>query len=203
MNPELAVEEDENSRYAVGVGVGRPSKAASEEWIDVVDTKTGEKKVIRRKTLEVNNDEVINNYVAPRLPSEPVPIRTPAQIMRIWVAPYVDTNGDLVAPGFVYTEIEPRRWIYPGDEQVATARCSRRFRLRAVIPHTRLPRRRLTTASENSRETKCVITKTQFLGDIPMNFKSIGKVALALRSLRRRSCCLRRRWWHHSGWFRI
>ncbi len=62
------------------------------------------------------SDEVINNYVSPRLPSEPVPIRTPAQIMRIWVAPYVDTNGDLVAPGFVYTEIEPRRWIYPNDE---------------------------------------------------------------------------------------
>ena len=117
VNPELVVEEDENSRYAVGVGKGRPSSARSnEELIEVVDTKTGEKKTIRRKTLEVNDDEVINNYVAPRLPSEPVPIRTPSQVMRIWVAPYVDTNGDLVAPGFVYTEIEPRRWIYPGDE---------------------------------------------------------------------------------------
>ena len=68
------------------------------------------------KTLTTTGDEVISNYVSPRLPSEPVPIRTPAQIMRIWVAPYVDTNGDLVAPGFVYTEIEPRRWIYPNDE---------------------------------------------------------------------------------------
>lgn len=111
VNPELAVEEDENTRLAAGV-----SKAKSTETINVVDLKTGEHKAVQRKSLEVHDDEIINNYVAPRLPSEPVPVRTPAQIMRIWVAPFVDTNGDLAAPGFVYTEIEPRRWIYPGDE---------------------------------------------------------------------------------------
>lgn len=111
VNPELAVEEDENTRLAAGV-----SKAKNTETINVVVLKTGEHKTVQRKSLEVHDDEIINNYVAPRLPSEPVPVRTPAQIMRIWVAPFVDTNGDLVAPGFVYTEIEPRRWIYPGDE---------------------------------------------------------------------------------------
>ena len=121
--------------------MGRPSKAASEEWIDVVDTKTGEKKVIRRKTLEVNNDEVINNYVAPRLPSEPVPIRTPAQIMRIWVAPYVDTNGDLVAPGFVYTEIEPRRWIYPGDEQGGNSKMFAPLQATSSYPAYKAPKK--------------------------------------------------------------
>ena len=56
-------------------------------------------------------DEVANTYVAPRLPNKPVPIRTPAQVMRIWVAPYEDTNGDLIMTGYVYTEIEPRRWV--------------------------------------------------------------------------------------------
>ena len=61
-------------------------------------------------------DEIINNYVTPALPDSPVPIRTPAQVMRIWVAPYVDTTGDLIAPGFVYTEVESRRWIYPDDQ---------------------------------------------------------------------------------------
>lgn len=68
------------------------------------------------KTLDVLNDEMINNYVTPNLPTRPVPVRTPAQIMRIWVGPYVDRNGDLVAPGIVYTEIEPRKWIYPSTE---------------------------------------------------------------------------------------
>lgn len=112
VNPALTVEEDENSRYALEAeGV-----YAANRTVEVIDRKTGERKVIRKKSLAVHDDEVINNYVAPRLPSEPVPIRTPSQVMRIWVAPYVDTNGDLVAPGFVYTEIEPRRWIYPGSE---------------------------------------------------------------------------------------
>ncbi len=79
------------------------------------------------KTLQVKGDEVINNYVTPALPTDPVPIRTPAQIMRIWVAPYVDTNGDLVAPGIVYTEIEPRRWIYPDDSNGPNGINSRTF----------------------------------------------------------------------------
>lgn len=135
VNPELTVHEDENSRYAVGVGRGKPSAGKSnDEFIDVVDQKTGERKTIRRKTLAVNDDEIINNYVAPRLPSEPVPIRTPSQVMRIWVAPYVDTNGDLVAPGFVYTEIEPRRWIYPGDEYGVNAKMLSPLQATKVYP---------------------------------------------------------------------
>ena len=68
------------------------------------------------------DDEVINNYVNPNLPDKPVPIRTPAQIMRIWIGPYEDEAGNLHAPGYVYTEIEPRRWIYPGDPNVANPR---------------------------------------------------------------------------------
>ena len=135
VNPELTVHEDENSRYAVGVGRGKPSAGKSnDEFIDVVDQKTGERKTIRRKTLAVKDDEIINNYVAPRLPSEPVPIRTPSQVMRIWVAPYVDTNGDLVAPGFVYTEIEPRRWIYPGDEYGVNAKMLSPLQATKVYP---------------------------------------------------------------------
>ena len=52
---------------------------------------------------------VATGPVLPR-PEGPVPIRVPAQVMRIWIAPWEDTRGDLHAPGYVYTEIEPRRW---------------------------------------------------------------------------------------------
>lgn len=41
---------------------------------------------------------------------EDVPIRTPARVMRIWIAPWEDDSGDLNVPGKVFTEIEPRRW---------------------------------------------------------------------------------------------
>lgn len=40
----------------------------------------------------------------------PLPIRTQATVMRIWVAPWESADGDLNVPGYVYTEIEPRRW---------------------------------------------------------------------------------------------
>lgn len=63
-----------------------------------------------------SGDEVIDNFVVPELPERPIPVRTPSQVMRIWIAPYVDMAGDLQAPGYLYTEIEPRRWIYPNGE---------------------------------------------------------------------------------------
>jgi len=37
-------------------------------------------------------------------------LRVPAQVMRVWIAPWEDSRGDLHAPGYLYTEIEPRRW---------------------------------------------------------------------------------------------
>lgn len=49
-------------------------------------------------------------YVIPRPARDPVPIRTQATVMRIWVAPWESAEGDLNVPGFIYTEIEPRRW---------------------------------------------------------------------------------------------
>jgi conjugal transfer pilus assembly protein TraV len=39
-----------------------------------------------------------------------VPIRTPAVVMRVWVAPYQDAKGDLHMPGLVFSEVEPRKW---------------------------------------------------------------------------------------------
>jgi conjugal transfer pilus assembly protein TraV len=53
--------------------------------------------------------EVISGPVLPR-PEGPVPIRLPAQVLRVWIAPWEDAHGDLHAPGFVYTEVVPRRW---------------------------------------------------------------------------------------------
>lgn len=64
-----------------------------------------------RRQAKNDGDELIDNYVTPALPERPVPIRTPSQVMRIWIASYVDDNGDYVAPGYIYTEIEPRRWV--------------------------------------------------------------------------------------------
>ena len=39
-----------------------------------------------------------------------VPLRVPAQVMRIWFAPWEDASGDLHVGLVSFTEIVPRRW---------------------------------------------------------------------------------------------
>ncbi len=58
-------------------------------------------------------------YIVPNLPDHPVPVRTPARILRIWVASYEDEKGDLHAPGLIYVEVEPRRWTVAEPEPPA------------------------------------------------------------------------------------
>ena len=50
-----------------------------------------------------------SQVAVPRI-DQPVPIRTQAKVMRIWMAPWEDDDGDLHADGYLYTEIEERRW---------------------------------------------------------------------------------------------
>lgn len=42
----------------------------------------------------------------------PMPVLQPARVIRIWISPWVDTKGDLRMPGYVFTEITPRRWSF-------------------------------------------------------------------------------------------
>jgi conjugal transfer pilus assembly protein TraV len=88
--------------------VPRPTKPEGDEANVEADGGVSSKVSANSSSL---GDPVIENYVAPRLPDRPIPIRTPAQVMRIWVAPWEDTNGDLIVTGYIYTEIEPRRWV--------------------------------------------------------------------------------------------
>src|SRR5690606_2553937 len=50
------------------------------------------------------------NAPIPARTQNPLPIRTQAVVMRIAVDPWEDEKGDLDGPGYIYTEIEPRRW---------------------------------------------------------------------------------------------
>lgn len=51
-----------------------------------------------------------DNAPMPIRARNPLPIRTQAVVMRIAVDPWEDENGDLWVPGYVYTEVEARRW---------------------------------------------------------------------------------------------
>ncbi|WP_049820962.1 TraV family lipoprotein [Methylibium petroleiphilum] len=40
------------------------------------------------------------------------PVREPAQVMRIWIAPWIDKNDDLHYPSYLFTEVQARRWTF-------------------------------------------------------------------------------------------
>lgn len=42
--------------------------------------------------------------------TQPLPVLEPAHVVRIWIDAWVDQKGDLHMPGYVFSEITPRRW---------------------------------------------------------------------------------------------
>lgn len=59
--------------------------------------------------------------------SGPRPVREPAKVARIWIAPWVDKNDNLHLAQVQYTEIKPRTWTVGKPELAAGAGY--------VIPH--------------------------------------------------------------------
>lgn len=45
------------------------------------------------------------------------PMREPSQVMRIWVAPWIDQSDTLNWSGYIYTEVTTRRWAF-GEQEV-------------------------------------------------------------------------------------
>jgi len=45
-------------------------------------------------------------------PQWPTPVLEPAQVMRVWIAPWVDDQKSLHWPSYVFTEVTPRTWSY-------------------------------------------------------------------------------------------
>jgi conjugal transfer pilus assembly protein TraV len=63
--------------------------------------------------------------------------------MRVWIAPWEDSRGDLHAPGYLYTEIEPRRWTLgaPADPDRAFLIRPLQIERRDATPDTARPGR--------------------------------------------------------------
>lgn len=80
------------------------------ESSDYVKTISEEDKKGAGKSTPMSSVQPNGSQVAvPRI-EQPVPIRTQAKVMRIWMASWEDDDGDLHADGYLYTEIESRRW---------------------------------------------------------------------------------------------
>ena len=62
-------------------------------------------------TTDLTADAVNAQPVTPLpKPGDVIPIREPARVMRIWIAPWQDASGNLHMASRVYTEIAPRQW---------------------------------------------------------------------------------------------
>ncbi|MEC4747583.1 type IV conjugative transfer system lipoprotein TraV [Methylomicrobium sp. Wu6] len=81
----------------------------SSDYVKTVseNDKSGESKPV---SVLAHSNSTLNSQVAVPSIEQPVPIRTQAKVMRIWMAPWEDDDGDLHADGYLYTEIESRRW---------------------------------------------------------------------------------------------
>jgi conjugal transfer pilus assembly protein TraV len=64
---------------------------------------------------------------------KPVPIRTPAQIMRVWLAPWRDAHDVAHGGGYDWIEITSRRWAFGGDG--TTVEPTRVFSIQPVGAH--------------------------------------------------------------------
>ncbi|EIC24015.1 TraV family lipoprotein [Thiorhodovibrio frisius] len=74
--------------------------------------------------------------------STPTPSRAPAQVLRIWIAPWEDSAGNLHGASHVFTEVVPRRWQLASATETATG---------AVLTPLQLEPRRV-SSSEASRK---------------------------------------------------
>jgi hypothetical protein len=70
-----------------------------------------------RQAAVINGTRTVSTSAVPAYPEDPLARRLPAKVMRIWIAPWEDSRGDLHAPGYLYTEIEPRRWTVGGPAE--------------------------------------------------------------------------------------
>ena len=71
----------------------------------------------RAPTAAIKGTRVVSTGTGLSQPEDPLALRAPARVMRIWIAPWEDSRGDLHAPGYIYTEIEPRRWTLDARDE--------------------------------------------------------------------------------------
>lgn len=71
--------------------------------------------------VEKASHAVAESLLLPRS-RDPIPLRLPSQVMRIWLAPWEDDQSDLHASGYVFTEIVPRTWtLAAGPDRFSNA----------------------------------------------------------------------------------
>lgn len=110
----------ENSMIAKRIKEESAENISPEELQRRIKLET-EKSIITKNSNNQPRITAFENKVMPGVVPYPVkkvlPLRTPAKVMRIAFRAWESTNGALHVPGYVYSEIESRRWQI-GDREV-------------------------------------------------------------------------------------
>lgn len=94
------------------IGVDSPAKD---------DKKNKKKKVKDDKKRDARNDSAEAEIIKRLSLDEGLPIRVTPKIIRIWVSPWEDSDGDLHQSGYIYSEISDKkgRWLF-GEKGVSS-----------------------------------------------------------------------------------
>jgi conjugal transfer pilus assembly protein TraV len=87
--------------------------------------------------------------------TQPMPVLEPARVVRIWIAPWVDRKGDLHMPGYVFSEITPRRWSL-GEAEVSNTQVLAPVQVQqeAAAPPTRASAAKASRTPASTAEVK-------------------------------------------------
>lgn len=101
-----------SSKFACpGMPNGIVCKSPAEVY-EITNTSDSVQDSLDAKALEKNP------FTRPAITSNsgPVPVLEEPQVMRVWIAPWVDDKKDLHWPSYLFTEVTPRRWTFGGVE---------------------------------------------------------------------------------------
>lgn len=89
------------------------SATETTDHIAPTDRKSKAENAKQSKTVVASSTDSLNSAGANLTPETPkeIPLRTPAMVMRTWIAPWEDDKGVLHASEYLFSEIEGRRWM--------------------------------------------------------------------------------------------
>lgn len=105
---------------------GMPNGVVCKTPREVYNLTNGDNSSVSETTLKqtLPNDRVVNPkevvtsksngpaYAASEAGMQPEPLVTQTQVLRIWIAPWVDKRNDLHWPGLMFTKIQKSEWNY-------------------------------------------------------------------------------------------
>lgn len=71
----------------------------------------------RRSSSEPATEQSIRTLMNTRGYESGTPIRSQNEIARVWVAPFLDTDGDLIDQNFVYVVLNQGKWLIEHNQQ--------------------------------------------------------------------------------------